>query len=180
MSARDIANRFREQRYTPADVKSVINALEKGDAGFLRDVVASYIKYADNVDERALIRYLKATRDYLSASEIILGLSLLQCKDTDFTTEVLKCARGVAWDIDGYAQLSAVAALPRVLGGDPRVQGVLREAVRSSDVVIRNVALEAAQEFLGTPLAEVKRGWDDENFARKVPQEVREWLGLES
>lgn len=176
MNAQDVANRFRENRYTQADIQSVMKALENNDSDFLADVIASYIKYADNIDERALVRYLMVARDG-PAHEIISGLSILRYKDKDFSAELLRYAQGVPWDNEEYARIAAIAALPRILDGYSRVRGVLCTALKSSSVVVRNVALEAAQEFLGVPFSQIKRGWDDEDSMHKVPQEVQEWLG---
>jgi hypothetical protein len=178
MTSRDIANRFREERYTLADMQSVTKALENCDARFLDDVIASYIKYGDKLDERALIQYLKIAQAFWPVHEIISGLSTLRCKSSEFATEVLRYAEGTSWDKEGYARIAAIAALPRILENDRRVQSVLKAAVKSDNIVVTNVALEAAQEFLGTPVSKIVRGLTDEDLAQRVPREVQEWLGL--
>jgi len=180
MPARDVADRFRRLRYTQDDLACVVTALAKHDDAFLRDVVASYIKYVDDLDERALVRYLKTSHKSWAAHEIIAGLSILRCDDGDFAMEVLRYAKGLAGDDEGYARIAAVAAMPRILKGDARVGGVLAQAARSDNVVVSETAMEAAQEFLGTPLAEIERGEGDGRLAHKVPRKVRDWLGLTS
>lgn len=179
MNALDVRKRYRENRYTAADINSVRRALEQCDASFLSNVVATYIKYSKNLDERALVHYLTVAQDSWPVHEIISGLSILRCKARGFTAEVLRYAEGVSWDTEDYARIAAISAIPRVLQSDSRVQAILQSAVKSDNIVVRDCAFEAAQEFLGIPPANIVRGRsDNEDLAHQVRQEVRDWLEI--
>lgn len=176
MSARDVADRFRRQEYKPSDLNSVTKALESRDEGYLRDVIASYIKYADHVDVPALVRYLKVAQDFWAAQEVISGLSNLKCRDSEFASEVLRYAKGVSWDPEGYAQIAAITAIPRILSGDSRVREILSAATRSDNAVVREIALEAVQAFLGIPASSIKKGLGSQELMQQLPREVQEWV----
>jgi len=111
--------------------------------------------------------------------EIISGLSIRGCKNPQFADEVLRFAQGVEWDTDGLARTGAISALPRVTGCTEQIKSTLRLAYRSGDTSLRDVALEAAQEYFGIPYADIQWGNGDGDLVDKMPPALLKWLGVE-
>jgi len=91
--------------------------------------------------------------------------------------EVLRFAQGVEWDTDGLARTGAISALPRVTGCTEQIKSTLRLAYRSGDTSLRDVALEAAQEYFGIPYADIQWGNGDGDLVDQNAAGITEVAG---
>jgi len=178
MTPEHISERFRLRRYTPSDLHAMCVALGNRDVEFVCATVASYLGYVEKIDLRALVSYARVVTEPYSVGEIVSGLAMRNCNDSDFRELVLQFAQGVKWDSEQYVRMKAYFALPRTVDCTAEIKALLRKGYRSDNVTVRDAVLVAAQEYFGIDFTDIQWGTGDDGLPGKMPAELLAWLGI--
>lgn len=153
----------------------IIEDLFRRNDLIVQDIVVHYLKYSPEIDAELLIKYLERSRSIEAVAEVLTGLSNLGARDARFVRLLTDFARGVSWDFGDVIKLSAVFAIPRVM--EPNLaRGVLADAYKSDNQVVRDAVLVSAQTSLGVPPERILWGSEHGELASEISPEFLTWV----
>ena len=151
------------------------DALRSQNVPYVTQHISDYLRDEKDVDVGLLLEYASASKDVVSTSEIISGLSRRSPNNSRFRELVLSAVRGLDWDHNESLMLVSLLSLNRVFGELVPASAV-RTAFSSENPQIREAALVVAQRAVGVPEPKVVWDFEQEDGSRDVDAAALHWL----
>lgn len=171
-------DRVRNGQGTGADFQALESWLAgERIGGDLYDVISNYLWHAAQPKFELVTPFLALRSDPMVVAAVVSGLATRGYGAPEFVDAVVTFASGEPWDEGNDLRIAALLALPRVAATDSRARSVLSKAAADASPSVRDCAVTAAQQLLGTPSADILWGKGEGNLIDRATPEVKAWLG---
>lgn len=158
---KSLADRFRDGEDTAQDRATVQNLITACDTGGLEDLIVPYLKYARDVDCRAVVCCAVQQSDWSFKAAVITGVGRLDPSTDGYNKLVCECLQGNDSDFMDMARLAALYNIgPDVAPMSAKIAAILSNCMKDRSRSIRDAALVAVQRYLGMQSRDIEWSFD--------------------